>query len=296
MLAQVACNCCGSEDFTIAFGPGSAQRYQIVRCKQCDLMYVNPRPEEPEHAAISRHTESEDTELDALERLQRVEKEQLQVRDYDVTRKLLNSLYPRRGKLLEIGSGFGFLLAAFKADGWDVQGVDPNRQACDFASQQNHIDAHAGTVEAMAYDDETFDVVVMNHVIEHLPDPLAALKEINRIVRHSGHVVIETPRYDTLAYRLLGKRERSLSCEGHIYFFTTDSLRKIYEAAGFRLVDYRPVGRSLTLIRLAYNFGVMSKSRHLQTALDSTSRALQLNKLSIYLNVRDMQRVCVQRQ
>lgn len=296
MLAQVACNCCGSEDFTIAFEPGSAQRYQIVRCKRCDLMYVNPRPEDPEHVVISRHIETEDTGPDDLEKLQRIEKEQLQVRDYDVTRKLLNSLYPRRGKLLEIGSGFGFLLAAFKADGWDVQGVDPNRQACKFASQFNHIDARPGTLEEMAYNNETFDVVVMNHVIEHLPDPLAALKEINRVVRHSGHVVIETPRYDTLAFRLLGKRERSLSCEGHVYFFTTNSLRRTYEAAGFQLVDYRPVGRSLTLNRLAYNFGVMSKSRQLQTVFDSTSRLLRLNKLSIYINARDMQRVCVQRQ
>jgi hypothetical protein len=89
---------------------------------------------------------------------------------------------------------------------------------------------------------------------------------------------------------------RCLSGEGHVYFFTTDSLRRTYEAAGFQLVDYRPVGRSLTLNRLAYNFGVMSKSRQLQTVFDSTSRLLRLNKLSIYINARDMQRVCVQRQ
>jgi len=61
--------------------------------------------------------------------------------------------------------------------------------------------------------------------------------------------VLETPRYDTLMLKLLGRRERSLSCDGHIFFFTIDSLRRLYEIAGFELerLDYPP--RSLTLDR-----------------------------------------------
>ena len=295
MLITVPCNNCGSSENVVAFPAGAAQRYQIVRCAQCQLMYVSPRQQEPEHALIFQHVTEQSTEQDRQETKRRIEKERLQVRDYHATRRNLNKLYPLRGTLLEIGSGFGFLLATFKADGWKVTGVDPNREACALARTVNQVDATGGTLETMKFPDRSFDVVIMNHVIEHLPDPLMTLKEIHRVLKDGGHLLIETPRYDTLMFRLLGRRERSLSCEGHVYFFTNDSLRKCYETAGFRIVEHRCVGRSLTLNRLAYNFGVMSKSPRFQHMADAVTRALRLYRASIYLNVRDMQRVCVQK-
>ena len=91
----------------------------------------------------------------------------------------------------------------------------------------------------------------MLHVIEHLPDPLATLREINRVLKPRGYLVLETPRYDSLMYKVLGRRERSLRCDGHIYFYTTDTLRRTYEAANFELVQLDYVGRSLTFDRLS---------------------------------------------
>jgi ubiquinone/menaquinone biosynthesis C-methylase UbiE len=295
VLISVPCNNCGSTDAITMFAAGVAQRYQIVRCTRCRLMYVSPRQQEPEHVLISQHVIEQSTERDKQEKMRRIEKERLQVRDYRTTRRTLNALYPRRGTLLEIGSGFGFLLAAFKADGWTVTGVDPNREACDVANSVNGVEANSGTLEDMGFPDRSFDVVIMNHVIEHLPDPRATLNEIHRVLKDGGHLMIETPRYDTLMFRILGRRERSLSCEGHVYFFTNSSLRTCYEAAGFRLVEHRCVGRSLTLNRLAYNLGVMSKSPRFQHMADAVTRWLRLNRMSVYLNMRDMQRVCVQK-
>ena len=52
-------------------------------------------------------------------------------------------------------------------------------------------------------------------------------------------------------FKLLRHRERSVSCNGHIYFFTTETLRKVYEMAGFEHRQVRYVGRSLNLDRLA---------------------------------------------
>jgi SAM-dependent methyltransferase len=133
----------------------------------------------------------------------------------------------------------------------------------------------------------------MLHVIEHVPDPVGTLREIRRILKPGGHVVLETPRYDTFMFWLLGRRERSLSCDGHIFFFTTATLREACKVAGLEWGRVEYTGRSLTLDRLVYNLGIISKSPALQRAAYNASRRARLNRVRFTVNVRDMQRVCL---
>jgi len=283
------CVLCGSDDYSVVFGPGVAQVNQIVRCRQCDLLYANPRA-----PADSVRLEAS-TDVREFEEMnpQRFEKERVQLRDFARTRDLLNRLHPGQGKIVEVGSSCGFLLKEFKDEGWQVLGIEPDRNACRHAVQQLGIEAINSVLEAARLPDESADVVVMLHVIEHLADPVSTLREIHRILKPGGHLVVETPRYDTLMFRLLGRRERSVSCDGHIFFFTTDTLRKAYEVAGFSLERLDYVGRSLTLDRLAYNIGVISKSAAVQRWAVSLSRYPLTHKIRFTLNFRDMQRVCV---
>jgi SAM-dependent methyltransferase len=255
-------------------------------------MYASPRAKDPDHVEGAQSDPNWGTASDEPHKHQ---KERLQVKDYRRTKALLNRLYPDRGKLLEIGSSLGFLLADFKHDGWDVLGLEPRPFSCRFTRETHGIEAINSILEEAGIPDQTFDVVLLNHVIEHMEEPLGTLREINRVLKPNGHFVLETPRYDTLMFKLLGRRERSINCEGHIYFFTTQTLRKLYEAAGFRLVALDYVGRSLTLDRLMWNIGVISKSERVKRMISRMSRGLGLDKLSLYVNLRDMQRACVQK-
>jgi 2-polyprenyl-3-methyl-5-hydroxy-6-metoxy-1,4-benzoquinol methylase len=292
MSQLVLCNYCQLDDATEVFAPGVAQASRIVRCNRCSLMYANPRAKEPDHVQI----QTWDPDMVSPDwHSQRLEKEKLQVRDYAKTRALLNQAFPKRGKLLEIGSGFGYLLTEFRNDGWEVLGVEPDRFACRYAKEKLGVDCMSDLVENAGIPNENYDVVIMNHVIEHLDDPLATLKEINRLLKPRGYLVLETPRYDTLMFRILGRRERSINCVGHIYFFTTQTLKNLYEAAGFQTLQLNYVGRSLTIDRLFWNVGIISKNKYLSQRLAQVSRKAGLNKLHIYLNFRDMQRVCVQK-
>jgi SAM-dependent methyltransferase len=135
----------------------------------------------------------------------------------------------------------------------------------------------------------------MNHVIEHLPDPLGTLRLIHRLMKSGGHLVIETPRYDSLTFKLLGRRERSVRCDGHVYFFTSETLTRLCEAAGFRITKRWTTGRRLTLDRLAWNLGLVSREEWLQNGLERLSRACRLDRFGVYLNVGDIQRVCVEK-
>jgi SAM-dependent methyltransferase len=255
-------------------------------------MYASPRANNPDHVEILTWDPNFDG---AAHHPQRLTKEKIQVKDYAKTRALINRLYPDRGKLLEVGSSFGFLLAEFKKDGWDVLGVEPSGTGCRFTGETHGIKAIYAILEEAGIASESFDVVLLNHVVEHLDNPLGTLREINRVLKPNGHFVLETPRYDTLAFKLLGKRERSLNCGGHIYFFTTETLKNLYEAAGFKLVKLDYTGRSLTADRLLWNLGVMSKSDRAKKLLNRMSQGLRLDKLRLYLNMRDIQRVCVQK-
>ena len=104
--------------------------------------------------------------------------------------------------------------------------------------------------------------------------------------------MVETPRFDSLMFKVMGRRERSLSnCDGHIYFFTVPSLSELLERNGFAVERVDLVGRTLTADRLLYNVGVMSRSAGMQKILSRAGTAIGLDKLKLHVNVRDMQRI-----
>ena len=290
-MTYVACNLCGSNEYTVRFEQGVSQVNQIVNCKDCGLMYANPRVQEADSVLI----ETYDPEFVLASMVKpdswRVGKESEQVKDHEKTRVFLNKHYPQKGKLIEVGGGLGYLLNFFKQDGWNVVGVEPNVGTCRYAESEFGIEIIPTILEQAELEDRSVDVVLMMHVIEHVSDPYSTLKEVYRILKPGGIFVMETPRYDTLMFKLLGKRERNLSCNGHIYFFTTSTLEKLATKAGFTVIKTDYVGRSLTLDRVFYVLGVMSKSQLIQKILNDVAVKLPLNKISLSLNVRDIQRI-----
>jgi 2-polyprenyl-3-methyl-5-hydroxy-6-metoxy-1,4-benzoquinol methylase len=286
-MEYVSCDICNSDDYTVLFEAGAAQINRIVKCNCCGLMYANPRIQ----MEYQLHAEKYEPDVVISNNKMRLDKESLQVRDNRSTRAFLNRYYPHKGKLVEIGSGFGYLLNFFHQDGWDVVGVELYLDGCQYTESKFGLKVIPSTIEKSGFNDNSVDVVLMMHVIEHVPSPSAIFKEVYRILKPGGLFVVETPRYDTLMFKLLGKRERSLSWNGHIYFFTTSDIKKMAAHAGFSVLKLDYVGRSLTLERLLWNIGVISKSTTFKHVVEVISSKLQFDKIWLHLNVRDMQRV-----
>jgi SAM-dependent methyltransferase len=294
-METLSCNLCGSKDYSVLFEAGVAQISRIVKCVSCGLLYANPRSREADVDLIKDYDANWVYEHRETTNKWRSEKESLQVRDYDSTKRFLAERFPRRGTLVEIGCGLGYLLNFFKMDGWSTIGIEPNAGLCLCAQRDLGLTTIEGTLDDAKLETGNVTVATMMHVIEHVPDPMSTFREVYRILRPGGYFVLETPRYDTLMFKVLGHRERSVSCDGHIYFFTTETLAKMATKAGFSVLKTDYVGRSLTLERLFYNFGVMSKSGAVERTLRKISNAMRLNRIAITLNARDMQRVYLQK-
>lgn len=288
-MKKVNCNLCGADDYKVRFEKGVAQIHRIVICNRCGFMYANPQ----ETIDCERLQAAENPQVyDTAENRLYFEKQQTQLPDNLHALRVLNDLCPKRGNLLEIGSFCGIFLNRIRQDGWTVSGLDPDRSAAQYARKTYGLNIVNSVLPCPELPTQKYDAVVMLHVIEHMPDPSENLVDIHRVLRPGGILVVETPRFDSLVFKLLGKRERSLSnCYGHIQFFTVPTLRAMLEKSGFEVVRVDLVGRTLTLERFMYNVGLVLRSKRLTHWIEKLGNILHFNRFKLHVNVRDMQRI-----
>jgi 2-polyprenyl-3-methyl-5-hydroxy-6-metoxy-1,4-benzoquinol methylase len=211
--------------------------------------------------------------------------------DYRRLADALERLLPAKGRLIEVGSFSGVLTAHLKRAGWDAAGIEPDGRAVDYAKATYDIEVHRCTLETVVLPPASVDAIVMLHVIEHVDDPTTNVRRARELLRDGGIFVIETPTYDSLSYRILGRRERSINVDGHISFYTTKTLRDLLEMNGYSILRCEKVGRTMSIGRLLHNVGIMSKSRTLESTLKSISDRWGLENRYVYLNMRDMIRI-----
>lgn len=142
------------------------------------------------------------------------------------------SRFMKKGKVLEVGSSAGNLLVLLKRRGWEVQGVEPSGSAAKEA-EKRAISTLNTTFEEAEFKEGEFDLVIFNHVLEHMEDPKEVLKKVNRILRKGGRVLIDVPNFASLTARVGGAGWRYILPREHRWHFTPTSLFVLLEKAGF---------------------------------------------------------------
>ncbi len=134
----------------------------------------------------------------------------------------INALKP--GRILDVGCGLGFLLSAVN-DEWEKHGVEISSVAAKEAKKAGTI--FCGTLEEAAYEPDSFDAVVLYHVIEHMEDPIKQLKEVRRILKPYGKLIVGTPDFECGLAKRFGDNFRLLHDKTHRSLFTTTGLLKL---------------------------------------------------------------------
>jgi 2-polyprenyl-3-methyl-5-hydroxy-6-metoxy-1,4-benzoquinol methylase len=175
--------------------------------------------------------------------------------------------YKTGGNFLDVGCSLGAFLDIARQSGFDVKGVEISKWASDFAKLKGFDVVTGGLAEAK-YRDKYFDVIVVNHVLEHIPEPGKILGEIKRILKNDGLLVIGVPNFGSYMAHLMKGKWFSLMPDQHIWQFTHESLGNLLKKSGFtevyfeardnhKIVGWRPVK---VLQRLVNRVAIMANN------------------------------------
>lgn len=151
------------------------------------------------------------------------------------------------GLWLDVGCAAGYTLAEARSAGFDVRGVDLSPWAREVARERFQLDLYPSLTEAMRGHEGQASVLTMFQVLEHLPDPLAALVQARAYLRPGGLLLIETWDRASLVARLFGKRWQQITPPSVAWLFDRESLEYALIRSGFRLEEMTTTSKSVSL-------------------------------------------------
>jgi len=162
---------------------------------------------------------------------------------YDDLGKRFPVFVDRRDNLLvDVGCGRGDFLGRMRSLGWNVLGIEPDPVAAALA-QQRGVPVFRGTLNEAELPDATADQVSLNHVLEHVHDPLRLLRECHRVLRPGGRLVLFLPNIDSLGHRFFGRHWAGLDLPRHLFHFSPRSIDGLLRQSPFRRYRIRTIGK-----------------------------------------------------
>jgi SAM-dependent methyltransferase len=236
---HVDCGLCGSAERELSFRDGE---FSVVRCGSCGLTYVTPRLE---NAALLAQVYDEgywssnaakirgytDYRADAP----------LYLKTYAKRMRVIRRNFSRPGRVLDVGCAAGYFLEVMRSEGWEVLGLEQSdsiRRSAEARLGPEHV--RGGLLSQAELAAGSFDLVTLWDVLEHVPDTLALLAEVRRLLAPEGKLLIETQDVSSRAARLLGRRWQHYKHAEHIYHFEPRTLENALAKAGFEVLENSP--------------------------------------------------------
>jgi 2-polyprenyl-3-methyl-5-hydroxy-6-metoxy-1,4-benzoquinol methylase len=272
-LVKVSCQVCTENSSELLFEKNS---WKIVRCRNCGFIYTNPIPTRKSlnefyssGIRISRRDKDPETMAKLLDdatagppaKLKPIKKPTARIWVRRARLLRWRRHIPTRGRLLDVGCAQGHLVLAANATGlWDCYGADIQfHKLRQIHMSDPHAKACLAAVDELSFKKDSFDVVTMTHVLEHMFDPLFTLHELSRIMRPNGVLVITVPNIGHPIAKLLGPKWKSVNPPGHLWYFAHQTLERLVEKAGMAVT-----GKQLSL--LSPNMTVFACKRSLSGA------------------------------
>lgn len=259
-METISCNLCGSNvsiPYIEVKDRFTKELFHVVCCSNCKLIYLNPRPNK-EHLQnyYPQQYEPHHVPLTVSGKWHQHRMRQIQL-DY------VEKYHLHRGTLLDIGCATGEFLAAASERGWLVKGIELVEDAAQIARSTYGFSVVTGEVEMVLTENNTFDVITLWDVFEHLTNPRQVLQQCFTALKPEGKLVIAIPNLDSFDRYLFGKDWVGWEVPRHLYFFSKDTLIHILDDTGFNLLGEECLvgGKGVFQISLASKFQGSSFAR-----------------------------------
>jgi 2-polyprenyl-3-methyl-5-hydroxy-6-metoxy-1,4-benzoquinol methylase len=280
-LETIVCNFCSEPQFRPLF---TINGFQIAECVRCGLVYTNPRLriEALKEVYDQSYFQSDNSLVHGY--VDYAAEAPLILRTFRQRWHHLLRFHGRdKGRLLDLGCAFGYLLTIAQSDGWGVAGLDASLHAVNHAQTKLRLPVQHSDLAEIPFPDHSFDIITMWDVIEHLPDPLNVLRSCWDKLKPGGLFSIITPDSSSFSARWFGSKwvEYQKPHE-HLYFFSSRRLSQVLKSMGFTMES---AGTAAKHVPLGFALERLESYRPtVFKALGAAIRKLKLANTSVKVN------------
>ncbi len=274
------CKICGGKNFTFLYknydkALNIKKFFNLVKCLRCGVIFINPQPSFKE---LSLHYSKKYYSLEKIKAREDSLKVKFRIFLYNLYFNPNNKnyflkiiFYPfvnylrglkiaKKGRLLDIGSGSGQFLYEMRGFKMDLYGVEPG-MFDKKSSERNGLNIKKGDLISARFPPNFFDVITMNHVLEHVPNPTETIKEIYRILKKRGILIVAVPNYDSFAHKLFKKNWYQLDVPRHLFNYSTKILLSKLSQKKLKIKKIRYNSRPTQFTKsLRYSFNLENNS------------------------------------
>ena len=206
-----------------------SKNHKVMKCKKCGHVQLNPVPSQKEDDRFYDEN-LQDKNVNDVGTIDRAYNKMIEdtIRRIDVIKKIT----PKKGKILEIGSGHGFFLEMMKKEGFDMTGIDISKEKRRIAKKVTKVKVLDVNINEENLNLGPFDAIVLFHVLEHIADPVMFLKNIKKILKPKGVVVVEVPNCNDFQLDLNKPYRNFYWQRAHIHYYTPNILKWIFKVSG----------------------------------------------------------------
>ena len=223
LLTRRPCPTCGSTEEVLEL---EKDHMRIVRCKACDLVFVNPTFDEAHYKQVYASKEYQEIVRDLGINSHEYRVNRFGVERVGIMSEHLRVPAGRAPRYLDVGCSTGFVVEAARDKGWDAIGIDLNPSAIEFGRSRG-LDLRTVALEEAGFAPGTFDAVSLFDVLEHLLDPARTLRACAELLAPGGILFMYVPNFDSASRLLMGANAHFIWPTHHLNYYTPATIRDL---------------------------------------------------------------------